>query len=255
MIQVMHKPVLNWGYRMDYKYQYNCNIGANYPIDSHCHVLLAGPSGSGKSTVCLRQCGKLLQVCPDVQVTVCDFKNSDDFRFLKPYPYYYSGNDCYTGVMEFYEKFCEVKESGTASKRYVLLFDEYPAAISYWKSRDKINKTTQSADVMNAISELLCLSRSWGFSVWIICQRASAELFNGGSRDNFMIMLALGRQSKEQKGMLFSGENIPEGRIYRPGEGLLLADGAPLTEVCFPLISDMENWKSHILEILMKGRP
>ena len=68
-----------------------------------------------------------------------------------------------------------------------------------------------------------------------------------------MVIIGLGRMSKEQRGMLFSSEEIPE-RIYKRGEGILLADGSPLIEVKFPFIKDIDDWKRHILEEL-QDRP
>ena len=55
--------------------------------------------------------------------------------------------------------------------------------------------------------------------------------------------------SREQKGMVFTGEDIPD-KIYRRGEGILLADGHPLLEVTFPRIQNIVSWKKHIKELL-----
>ena len=102
---------------------------------------------------------------------------------------------------------------------------------------------------MSAISELLCLGRGIQFYTWIVTQRADNSLFANGARDNFMVVIGLGRLSKEQKSMLFSGEELPE-RIYKKGEGILLADGHPLQEVKFPFIRNIDDWKKHIHAIL-----
>ena len=67
-----------------------------------------------------------------------------------------------------------------------------------------------------------------------------------------MILVSLCRLSKEQNLMLFSGEDIPN-RIYKPGQGLLLADGQALREVAFPLIKDVRDWKRHILLALSRN--
>ena len=67
-----------------------------------------------------------------------------------------------------------------------------------------------------------------------------------------MINLSLGRQNKEQLNMLFSGEEIPQNRIYQPGEGLLLADGFPLKEVKYPLV-DVVQLKQFIRKMLFKA--
>lgn len=66
-----------------------------------------------------------------------------------------------------------------------------------------------------------------------------------------MIVIGLGRMSKEQKSMVFSGEDVPN-KIYHRGEGILLADGYPLQEIAFPKIRNIIDWKHHIKEILLK---
>lgn len=105
---------------------------------------------------------------------------------------------------------------------------------------------------MGAVSEILMLGRGIRFGIWIVTQRADASLFANGARDNFMVVLGLGRMSREQKGVVFSGEEIPD-KTYRQGEGCLLADGCPLYEVAYPRIRNTVDWKRHIKEILMKG--
>ena len=131
----------------------------------------------------------------------------------------------------------------------MLICDEYPSLVNYLQGKDKANKTKYASEVLSAISELLCLGRGIQFYTWIVTQRADNSLFANGARDNFMVVIGLGRLSKEQKGMLFSGEELPE-RIYKKGEGILLADGYPLREVKFPFIRNIDDWKKHIHAIL-----
>ena len=66
-----------------------------------------------------------------------------------------------------------------------------------------------------------------------------------------MIILGLGRMSKEQRNMIFSGEDIPD-KIYHQGEGCLLADGHPLYEVTYPRIQNIVDWKKHIKSLLIQ---
>ncbi len=221
-------------------------------IRTHPHLLMTGSSGTGKSTALAFLLGKLLQSHPDIVVYFCDFKNSEDFSFLSGYEHYYAGEQCYEGVTDFYERFTEARKNRDTSKRYILIFDEYPAFLSYTQGKDKMNKTKQANEGLSIISETLMLGRGIGFCVWILVQRADASLFANGARDNFMVLAALGRLSKEQKGMIFPGEDIPE-RIFGVGEGLLLADGFPLMEIKYPVINDVDDWKRHIRNILMPG--
>lgn len=226
-------------------------VPLSLPIQTHCHALITGSSGSGKSHAVLYLGGCLLQDVPEIELYFCDFKNSEDFAFLKGYPYYYSGNDCYEGVMKYYESFCNARMAGKAT-RHMLIVDEYPAFINYLSTKDKQEKTKKAGDILGAVAEILMLGRGMRYGVWIVTQRADASLFANGARDNFMVVLGLGRMSKEQKGMIFAGEEIPD-KIYHQGEGCLLADGHPLYEIKIPKIRNVIDWKKRIKAILMKN--
>lgn len=238
-----------FGYDNTIYQQSNLKIPVTHDIESHCHVLITGGSGSGKSYALLYLLGMLLKDSPNTIVYFCDFKNSYDFLFLEDYKYYYSGNRCYDGIMHYYEAFSNARNTRDTATRHILICDEYPSFINYLQMQDKANKTKLANDVLAAVSEILMLGRGIKFSCWIITQRADSTLFNNGSRDNFMIIIGLGRMSREQKGMIFSGEDIPD-TIYRQGEGLILADGSALREIKYPYIADTNDWKKHILQIL-----
>ena len=249
--EVWEKPDSNrmvWAYDRDTAYNFQMKLPVESELDSHVHLLLTGSSGSGKSVALLFLLGKKLQADPDTCVYVCDFKNSADFRFLakKNYPYFFAGDDCFRGIMQFHERFNEARQSGETGRRFLLGFDEYPAFISRLQMQDKQEKTKKAAEVLNMVSEILMLGRGIGYGVWIVTQRADASLFSGGSRDNFMVLLALGRLSREQKGMLFSGEELPD-RVYQPGEGVILLDGREVEEVKIPWITDVPGWKRQIV--------
>ena len=229
-------------------------IPIQFDLETHCNLLLTGCSGSGKSYALLYLLGQVLKSNEDIEIFFCDFKNSYDFSFLEDYPHYYSGDNCYEGIIEYYKSFCTARQKRDFTKKHLLICDEYPALINYLQSKDKANKTKFASDVLSAISELLCLGRGIQFYTWIVTQRADNSLFANGARDNFMVVIGLGRLSKEQRGMLFSGEELPE-RIYKKGEGILLADGHALQEVKFPLIKDVADWKRHILKILRSMPP
>lgn len=237
-----------------YHREYGVRTMVRLGIHSHPHALITGASGSGKSTTLLWLIGKLLQADSNIVIFLCDFKRSEDFSFFQPYTNYYSGNDCYDGIMRFYELFSAIRENGSAGTRYLLIFDEYPAFLNYLQMQDKQNKTKKANDILGAVAEILMLGRGTGngFGVWIVTQRPDSNLFASGSRDNFMVVLALGRLSKEQKGMVFAGEDIPD-RIFKVGEGMLLADGREIIEVKYPIITDIGTWKRNVLAILMRS--
>ena len=169
------------------------------------------------------------------------------------YHQYYAADATYDGVMNYYNQFSTARQEGTTGERHILIVDEYPAFISYLLTRDKLEKTKRATEIQSVIAEMLMLGRGIGFCVWITTQRADASLFANGSRDNFMVVCALGRLSKEQRLMIFSGGDVPTDTVYQKGEGLLLADGKDLVEVKFPMISDIDSWKSNIRQALLSS--
>lgn len=240
---------MRYGYDMGIFTETGLKIPIQLDLSEHCNLLLTGCSGSGKSYALLYLLGSVLKSNEDIEIFFCDFKNSYDFSFLEDYPHYYSGDNCYDGITEYYRVFCSARQQREFTKKHLLICDEYPALVNYLQGQDKLNKTKYASEVLSAISELLCLGRGIQFYTWIVTQRADNSLFANGARDNFMLVIGLGRLSKEQKGMLFSGEELPE-RIYKKGEGILLADGYPLREVKFPFIRNIDDWKKHIHAIL-----
>lgn len=237
------------------------SFGAKYPLEysfeSHPHALICGCSGSGKSYSILYELSQFIfdsytyGIKPIVYI--CDFKNSEDFQFLMGYPLYYAGNECYEGMEEFYQQFTATRQKGIVDKeqRHLMVFDEYASAVSYYQSQDKLTKGKTASSLISMNAEMLMLSRSFNYGVWTCVQYGTSDLFHG-ARLNYMINLSLGRQNREQLNMLFSGEEIPQNRIYQPGEGLLLADGFPLKEVKYPLV-DMVQLKQFIRRMLFKA--
>lgn len=240
---------MNFGFNMGIFNDTGLKIPIQLDLSDHCNLLLTGCSGSGKSYALLYLLGSVLKSNEDIEIFFCDFKNSYDFSFLEDYPHYYSGDNCYEGITEYYRAFCSARQQREFTKKHLLICDEYPSLVNYLQGKDKANKTRLASDILSAISELLCLGRGIQFYTWIVTQRADNSLFANGARDNFMVVIGLGRLSKEQKSMLFSGEELPE-RIYKKGEGIILADGRSLIEVKFPIISDINDWKNHIRAIL-----
>lgn len=240
-----------FGYELEAFSKYGLAIPIKLGLASHPHALISGSSGSGKSKSLLFLIGKLLQAFLGISIYLCDFKNSEDFSFLEGYAHYYAGQDCYAGVMDYYQKFSQVRADRALQgrTRHVLIFDEYPAFISYMQMKDKANKTKLANDVLGAVAEILMLGRGIGFGFWCVTQRPDSALFSNGARDNFMITISLSNLSKEHKNMVFPGQEIPD-RIFQAGEGMLLADGREITLVKYPLLEDAAGWKKHIRGIL-----
>ena len=241
---------MNFGFDLEIWQKSEIAVPIQLNIKTYCHALICGSSGSGKSYALLFLLKQLLD--EDVCLFLLDPKNSEDFAFLKDYKYYYSADNCFQGFKDYYNIFTQARKTMLSDKRYVLICDEYPAFILQLKAQDTLNKTKMASEILSINSELLMLGRGVGkgFGVWTICQRPQATVFLEGSRDNYMVSLNLGRLSKETKQMLFSDEEISEGVVYGKGEGVMLADGKSLTEVKFPYIRNIEEWKQSILSKL-----
>ena len=82
---------------------------------------------------------------------------------------------------------------------------------------------------------------------WCVCQRADSTYFSHGARDNYMVSIGMGRLSKESKGMLFPGEEIPEDYTPCTGRGLILEDGKNLRIFQVPQID-----KTRLKRLLLK---
>ena len=221
-----------FGYNLEAYKNGNVKIRYKFNLREHTHILLTGSTGTGKSTAVKYLLGSILANNPQIKIYFGDFK-SIDFKFLEGYPYYFSGDFVYEGVMQYYEEFTKARKSGKNDTRHLLIIDEYPAFLNYLQTKDK----THAKEVMAAVSEILMVGRGIKFGSLITTQRADSTWFANGSRDNVQIICALGRLSKEQKQMLFSGEEINDTYIFGKGEGILLSDSRPITYVKFPVVN------------------
>lgn len=208
-------------------------------LESVCHWLVVGGSGSGKTFFLLYALNGVLNT--PISLYIADFKGSGDFLHLSPH--YAEFGDCETLVTAFYQRYRRAKENKTGEK-LLLLFDEYAGFLVWLESQDK----KKSSKIKGMIAEILMQGRALpgGGSAWFwcVCQRADSVYFSHGTRDNYMLTVALGRLSRESKGMLFSGEELPE---YVPGtgKGLISLPGCPVTAFQVPQIN-----KSKLLRLL-----
>lgn len=244
-----------FGYHLDYWSKYGKKVPIILALSTYCHLIITGASGTGKTVALQFLIGQLLKYEDNINIYIIDFKNSKDFAYLKEYPRYFSGKFCYDGVKEYYREFTEARENGVCDKRYILIFEEYGACISYYQGFDKVNKTKYTNEILNMIAEMLMLGRNignFGFCIWLSLQRADSTFFQSGVRDNAHVVIGLGNLKKEAKAMLFPQEDIPK-IVFQKGEGILFAESKPLYNVKFPYISNMESWQSNILRLLMVG--
>ena len=128
---------------------------------------------------------------------------------------------------------------------HLLIFDEFPAFITWLMMEDK----KQATIIQSKITELLMLSRAYGFGIWMVMQRPDAKYIPDGAKDNFFVTVALGNLSKEGKSMIFSGYDIP-GYIFSVGEGIAKIDGRGCIGIKYPRIRSEWNLNSQIIDAL-----
>lgn len=223
--------------------------GTNRPISinlaHYCHILVVGGSGSGKTIACALITAKVGLHISNSKVWVLDFKGDDTFSFLRGVDgaRYYQYTDCMKGLEEFYSMFQE-RLSGSTDRSFCLLWvDEYASMI--------LNLSKKEAETAKAmLSTILMMGRSMGCQVLTSVQRASAELFAQGARDNYGISLALGNISKESAAMLGFDNNsfFP---ITYIGGGHLLLNGTRQTPVQIPLIGS--RGMAHIQKDILRA--
>lgn len=234
------------GYDLELWKRYGVRQNISMEIRSHPGLLLTGSSGSGKSYA-LKYLIHNLLISGQSDLTFCNFKKSEDFRFLHSMKSYYTYLDCAKGVDDFYNNFKKLqdKEDAFTGRYHILIFDEFPAFILSTAMQDK--KLAERYKAM--ISELLMLGRSYGFGVWLVMQRPDNAFFANGARDNFHTTISLGNLSKESKSMLYSGEELPD-TIYKVGEGICWIDGMGLRQIKYPKIQNLQKLESMILNRL-----
>lgn len=226
------------------------NGGAARPIPIDLakspHVLIVGGTGSGKSVASLLLCAKISLHYPRSKTWIIDPKGDNDtFGFLNAVEScrYWQFADSMAGLQDYYDVFQSrlTNEPKDGEGLRLLWCDEWASMILNLPKKD-----AEEAKAM--LATVLMMGRSKGCFVLCSLQRASAELFTQGARDNFSVSLALGNISKEQASMLgFLREDFVP--VTRVGGGHLLLNGTNQMPVQVPLIGErgMERIKRDIL--------
>lgn len=218
-------------------------------FDKFPHMVTQGGSGSGKSITCLLITAKISQIC-NSQVFILDYKNdTDTFKFLhKKDCRYWRFTDCFSGLDEYYNLLqAELAADDDISPRPIrwLWIDELA---SWILNNDK--KTAE--DIRSKVATILMLGRSRRFFCLTSVQRASAELFSQGSRDNYSVCLSMGNTTKEAALVLgFSrDEFIP---VTEMGGGHMLLNGRQIPiQVPFIGSRGMARMKEDILQATIR---
>ena len=159
-------------------------------LDKTPHILIVGNSGSGKSVASMLLTAKISLHIRNSRVWILDFKGDNDtFGFLDSETdcRYWKYLNCLKGLEDYYSMFQERLSHGLGPNAglNLLWVDEWASLI--------LNLPKKEAEVAKSmLSTVLMMGRSKQCQVLTSVQRASAELFSQGARDNYGVCLALG---------------------------------------------------------------
>lgn len=242
------------GYDFDKWYGY----GEKYPIvtdistKTNSHTILCGMSGSGKSYATNILFAKMCHTEENGgTVYFADFKQDDQFAYLRGCPRYYP----YKRSLEALETVYEIlhkRQSGEdkSRKQITLIWDEYMANILAIQNAEK----KKADEIMRKVSEILMLGRSLAVRLVISCQRPDASAFPSGSRLNYGLIIIVGAPIRSIYEMLIPKEYIDAigERKFGVGEGIVLLQGSQLRFIKIPMVRDMDKMKQVCIDALTK---
>lgn len=199
---------------------FEVNINDHF-LDDFLSALVVGSTGSGKTYFGHQLLGKIVlnkyNKKEDVEVFICDRKNEDYIQF-KNCPNYYGINaiDGIRKVHEIFEERLNNDESNENKKTIICLIEEYALLLNSLSS----DKKTQD-EIKNKVADLMFAGRSKKIITIVSLQRADAEYFPRGAKEQFKNIIMMGNISEIQLNMLLDEEhkkqvteNNPQGYGY-----------------------------------------
>lgn len=251
---MMKNSDLVLGYDFDKWYGY----GAKQPVitdistKTNSHTILCGMSGSGKSYATNALFAKICNTEEaESEVYFADFKQDDQFAYLRECPRYYPYNRSIEAIETVYE-ILHRRQSGEDKSRnpVTLIWDEYMANVLAIQNVEK----KKADEIMRKVSEILMLGRSLAVRLVISCQRPDASAFPSGSRLNYGIIVIVGAPIRSIYEMLIPKEYIDAigERKFGVGEGVALLQGSRLEFIKIPLVRDVEKMQQICITALTK---
>lgn len=232
----------------------NGEVGRHLAVDlaRYPHALVVGATNSGKSIASMLIAAKISLHFPDSKIWILDFKgDSDTFDFSDGVPgcRYWKYMDCMEGLADYFTMFQErlAHDPGPNAGLNLLWADEYPSFILNLAKKD-----AESAKSM--LSTVLMMGRQKRCMALTTAQKAMAEIYAQGARDNYNICLAMSNISKESAAMLgFDREAFCP--VTEIGGGHLLLSGTNQTPVQIPYIGPrgMARMKDDILKAVIRN--
>jgi len=205
---------------------------------ANSHILICGMSGSGKSFCENILFSKLSLVDTKGEIYFADYKQDEQFAYLRGATRYYPYKETLKALDIVYEKLHKRLTNEDKEKYPItLIWDEYIANILSLQNEDKKAATL----AMNKVSEILMLGRSHSIRLFTSCQRPEASAFPSGSRLNYGIILILGAPIRSIYEMLIPTEYIDKigDREFKTGEGIILLQGSVLRFIKVPILQNV----------------
>ena len=202
-------------------------------LSSNPHWLICGSSGSGKSYLTRYLIWSLKKI-PEVDLYICDFKNSMDYLGYVSEDKYAVGADCINLLNKFYDRYLSIKNNNLPDK-ILMLYDEWAAFCIWCEQYDK----KVSKQCIDKLSECLMLGRKLGSNgggayIFSIMQRPDATYF-GSARANYFVNIVMKDVNKSIRTMLdISEEDIPANHVARTGHGILIQQGKDIIPFIVP---------------------
>ena len=205
------------------------------------HFLVFGITGGGKTIGAKIILARVAKKIPDSQIYIADYKGDSDYEALKDSKRFYRFMDCKKCIDEFYLLLHKRQSGEDKSRNFCLLFfDEWGAFIS---SLDK----KVAEEIKQKMGMLLMLSRSYNLHIGLCQQRPDTSFYSAGSRDQFGLIISIGKITETAKEMLFKDYKSQMKCDRKRGTGYMVNNGE-LIPFQVPYISDMSKIDYYIKE-------